>query len=705
MNTRRFITLFVLNLFCGLIVSQTYQWANSIGSSTTGLEEGNSVAVDLNGNVIIGGEFRGTSDFDPGAGTFTLSPTGNADGFVAKYNNSGIFQWALQYGSAATLARVINLTTDASGDIYVTGVYRGTIDIDPGPAVVNLTATTTYDIFLAKYTAAGALVWGLKIGGNSDDTAGDVLIDNAGNVVLVGYYQNSIDIDPGPAVVTLTNAGSYDSFIAKFNSSNGNFINAWRWGGTGSDRSFGIAEDASGNLIAVGRFTGTANFNPAGTATVITAGAEDGFVVKFSSAGTYSWNATFGSLAGNEECLAAKTDASDNVYITGNFQNTVDFDPSPSTATLTSNGGNDCYLAKFDANGIYQWAFQIGAAGTDIGYDLSIMNNELHACGTFSSLVDFDPSATGTFTLTSAGNTDMFLARYDLSGTFINAVRMGGTASDVPKSVATASNAVYMTGNFNLTADMNPDPVLTNTLVSNGATDIFMAKYFNCTPGSPTVTVNSGSICAGQSFTLNPGGALSYSFTGGNAVVTPSSTTSYTVTGFDANNCTNAAVSTITVNSLPSITVSSTSSVLCIGGSATLTSSGAVSYTWNPMLPANGIITPTVSVTYTVQGSDANGCTNTSVFTQTVDACAGIRERKNIENEFKVYPNPALNFVYVELPAGANIILSNVLGAVVAEMKSKEGKTEINLSDLPKGVYFIQATIANDLYSSRIIKQ
>lgn len=696
--------LCILNLVCGVMISQTYQWANSIGSSSTGIEEGNSIAVDAIGNVIIGGEFRGTSDFDPGVGTLTLSPIGNSDAFLAKYNASGNLQWAFHFGSANTLARVTNVTTDATGDIYVTGVYRGTIDIDPGIGVVTLTATTTYDIFLAKYSSAGALVWGFKIGANSDDTSGDVFIDNGGNVVLCGFYQNSMDVDPGPAVVTLTNAGGYDSFVAKFNSANGNYINAWRWGGSGSDRCFSVREDASNNIIAVGRFTGTVNFNPVGTATVATSGAEDGYVVKFSSAGTYSWNATFGSTGASEECTSVSTDASDNVYVTGNFQNTVDFDPSPSTVTLTSNGGNDCYIAKLNSAGVYQWAFQIGAAGTDIGYDLSIMNNELHACGTFSSLVDFDPSVTGSFTLSSAGNTDMFIARYDLSGAFINAVRMGGTASDVPKSIATASNAVYLTGNFNLTAEMNPNPVLTNTLVSNGATDIFFAKYYNCSPGSPSVSVNSGSICAGQSYTLSPAGALSYSFSGGNAVVTPSINSSYTVTGFDANNCTNAAVANITVNALPSVSVSTTSSILCIGSTATLTPGGAISYTWNPILPVNGVVSPTASVSYTVAGSDANGCVNTTVFTQTVDACTGVSELFSATIELNVYPNPAINNLTIEIPSGFTIKLSNVLGTVVHETLSKEGKTEIDITDLPNGVYFMQAAQNAKIYSARIIK-
>lgn len=705
MKNKVFLAIMIIMVMFKLSVAQTYQWAHGIGSASTTVEEGNSVVTDPSGNVFICGEFRGLADFDPGTSTYTMMPIGTSDAFLAKYSANGSFQWAFHMGSAGVLARAINVTTDASGNVYVTGVYRGTIDIDPGPAAVTLTAsTTTYDIFLAKYTPSGTLAWGFKLGANSDDTAGDVIIDNAGNVVLTGYYQNSMDVDPGLAVVTLTNAGGYDSFLAKFNSSNGNFISAWRWGGNGSDRCFSVREDASNNLIATGRFTGTVNMNPAGTATTITAGAEDGYVVKFSSAGTYSWHATFGSLAANEECTALAIDPSENIYLTGNFQNTVDFDPSASTTTLTSSGGNDAYIAKFNGAGALQWVFALGAIGADVGYDLSIMNNELHACGTFSSNVDFDPSVTATFTLASAGNTDMYLARYTLNGAFVNAIAVGGANSDTPKSVATASNTVYLTGSFNSTVDFNPDPVLTNTLVSNGATDIFIAKYYNCSPGTPSVSIAGGSVCAGQSFTLNPTGALNYTFTGGGPVVTPTVTSTYTVIGFDSNNCSDVKTATVTVNPLPTLSVSTTSTLLCVGNSATIAASGANTYTWNPVLPMNGVISPTVNTSYTVTGTDMAGCSNSAVFTQSVSACTSVNELHVQNIGLMVFPNPGKDVIHLKVSSGGNIMLLNMLGRVLYSDIATETEKSIDSSNFPSGVYFIQFTKGHETQTVKWIK-
>ncbi len=146
----------------------------------------------------------------------------------------------------------------------------------------------------------------------------------------------------------------------------------------------------------------------------------------------------------------------------------------------------------------------------------------------------------------------------------------------------------------------------------------------------PTVTVNSPAICQGQTATLTAGGAVDYTWSpntgltitdathGSTATTTTAGT--WTVTGTDANGCSNTATATVTVNTLPTITVNSPT--VCSGESATLTAGGAASYTWTPaddLTISGNTATTTVAGTYTVTGTDANGCTNTATATVTVN--------------------------------------------------------------------------------------
>jgi Secretion system C-terminal sorting domain len=141
----------------------------------------------------------------------------------------------------------------------------------------------------------------------------------------------------------------------------------------------------------------------------------------------------------------------------------------------------------------------------------------------------------------------------------------------------------------------------------------------------PTVTASSSaaSVCAGNSVTLNGGGAATYAWTGGatnNTPFVPTATTTYTVTGTDANGCTNTANTTVTIDALPTVTASSSAASVCAGNSVTLNGGGAATYTWTGGATNNTPFVPTATATYTVTGTDANGCTNTANTTVTVNA-------------------------------------------------------------------------------------
>jgi hypothetical protein len=229
---------------------------------------------------------------------------------------------------------------------------------------------------------------------------------------------------------------------------------------------------------------------------------------------------------------------------------------------------------------------------------------------------------------------------------------------------------------------------------------------------TPTVTVNSGVICSGSSFTMVPSGASTYTYSGGSAVVSPTANATYSVTGTSAQGCvsSNAAVSSVTVNSLPSVNAASNTSLICVGQSASLTASGATTYTWNNSANSSVIvISPTVTTSYSVTGTDNNGCVNTASVTQAVSPCTGLDAQITNSTEVEVYPNPNNGEFMLSLSTvteNTTVIVTNALGQVIYEKGGTHQKAKIDLSHQANGVYFVKIISNSKLVATKkIIKQ
>ncbi len=181
--------------------------------------------------------------------------------------------------------------------------------------------------------------------------------------------------------------------------------------------------------------------------------------------------------------LSIALDGSGNVYTTGFFEGTADFDPGAGVFNLTSAGYRDIYISKLDASGNFVWAKAMGGAFDDLGSSIAIDGSgNVYTTGYFSGTVDFDPGA-GVFNLTSAGFEDIFISKLDASGNFVWANAMGGADPDYGSSIALdGSGNVYTTGFFEGTADFDPGAGVAN-LTSAGSSDIFVAKYFQNSTG------------------------------------------------------------------------------------------------------------------------------------------------------------------------------------------------------------------------------
>lgn len=387
-----------------------FVWAKQLGGAFN--DDGLSIALDASGNIYTTGVFRETADFDPGVGTFTLASTavGDVDIFVSKLDASGNFVWAKHLGGGSfDEARSIHV--DAVGNIYTTGSFNGIADFDPGATTFNLNAVGMGDIFISKLDAAGNFVWAKRMGGTSSQEGRSISVDASGNVYTAGYFYGVADFDPGVGTYTLSSVGlSDDAFVSKLDAS-GNFVWAVQLGDLASDYANSIAVDAMGDIIVAGSFAATTDFDPsASTYTLSSLGNSDGFFLKLSASGTFIWAKQIG---GSTTVTTAKSIAVDPVgglYATGFLDGTADFDPGAGSFTLASNGLKDVFILKLNAGGTFVWAKQFGSIVNDQGFAVVVdASDNVYTTGSFAGTVDFDPSPTGTFTLTSAWNGDVFI--------------------------------------------------------------------------------------------------------------------------------------------------------------------------------------------------------------------------------------------------------------------------------------------------------
>ena len=368
------------------------------------------------------------------------------------------FNWAEAFGGAAGSEIAFGLTTDAAGNLYVTGQFYGTVDFDPGPGIASRTSAGGNDIFVAKYTSAGAFVWVTAMGGPSSEWGQGVAVDGSGNVYVTGFFANTanfgsftlsspgtpngflakLDSNGSPQWVrqisstsktvgnavavdnsgvyvtgqfqgtadfggtTRTSAGDIDIFTAKWNST-GNLQWVNSYGGSGRDLGYGLALDAAGNVYTVGQVTGSVTF---GNDTV---SSGSGFALKLTGAGSPVWARATGAIG-----LAAAATPAGDLYLVGNFDTPTVFDPGPATTQLTPFGSADIFVSKLGSDGTFRWARQMGGGQYDQAYGVAAdAAGNVYTTGLFEGTADLDPGD-GVYNLTSRGGDDAFISRLDM---------------------------------------------------------------------------------------------------------------------------------------------------------------------------------------------------------------------------------------------------------------------------------------------------
>ena len=406
--------------------TQSGTWGGTVLMGTASTDRGHGVAVDSSGNIYVAGYTAGALDGETNSG-------GN-DIYLTKYDASGARQWTRLSGTAGgDESGWAAVAVYGSDSIYVTGYTSGALDgeISAGGS----------DIFLMKYNSSGTKQWTRLLGTASSDVGWGVAVDGSGNVYVAGTTEGDLDGQTH-------SGGTYDTFLTKYNSSG---TKQWtRLLGNGTETyAYTVAVDGSGNALVAGHTRGTFDSES-------NVGMMDIYVAKYNSSGTRQWVRMLGS-ARFDYCYGVGTDTSGNVYISGAAYG--DFDGlANSDGTWMS---EDVFVAKFDSSGTKQWSRFFGTATNDVASGLAVDGSgNVYVTGNSDGALDGE---------TNAGGHDLYLVKYNTSGTRQWTRLLGTTSGEYGRSVAVdGSGNAYLTGHTSGNLD---------GATNNGGNDAYLVKY------------------------------------------------------------------------------------------------------------------------------------------------------------------------------------------------------------------------------------
>ena len=433
-NTTQIITTLIVLLVVFTSKSQDfgYLWQKSL-SSTFNISM-KATTTDENGNIYICGDFRGEVDFDP-SDNVSIDYTDMAQLYgalyVLKLNSKGELLWQKKITSNAD-KNMSAITVDNEGNVYTTGYFTKTVDFDPGEGVFNLTsANQKSSIFISKLNSNGEFVWAKKIGETGVIQPKSIALDKLNNIYVGGIFTGTTDFDPGTNEFLLSASNSL-GFILKLDK-DGEFVNAINVGGTST---YALVTDLTVDDDLNIYITG---YN-----------SSQIFVSKYDSEGAETWSKLFVGRNNSNYSHSIALDNEYNIYISGTFTNTVDFDPSSVFVRRTSNGAGDAFLCKLNNNGEYKWVQTFGSSSTDKILNSHITSNGVLVTGYTGGAVNFNLANGSVVTLNAA----TFFNQYDFDGELVNVQGIEGVGHE--SSTINNKNELIITGYFNGNIDFNP---------------------------------------------------------------------------------------------------------------------------------------------------------------------------------------------------------------------------------------------------------
>ena len=613
------------------------------------------------------------------------------------FSQNSVFEWAKSVGGVE-YEEGAAIGVDDSGNVYTAGSYEGTVDFDPGSGITNLTSIADLDMYITKLDAAGNFIWAKSIGGTDYEELQAIAVDGAGNVYATGYFNGTVDFDPGAGISNITAIGNSSVFIFKLDAS-GNFVWAKNFDGPSSEVGYAITLDAAGNVYTTGLFFSTADFDPGtGVSNLTSNGGSDIFICKLDASGNFVWAKSIGGMNADGG-RSISIDANGNVYTAGAYSGTVDFDPGTGISNLTAVGSDDnIFILKLDVAGNFIWAKSIQAEITYLGHMLALdAGGNAYITGYFYNVVDFDPGA-GTVNGTSNGNSDVFILKLDMAGNFNWVKTFGGQNSDLANAITLdASGNIFTFGSFRELVDFDPGSGLFE-LTSNGVRDMFISKLNAA--GDFVWAKSIGGIEQDRAYSIkvdDSGNIYGIGNFAGAVDFDPGADSSILVS--------NGIEDDVFILKLR-CEIDATTTLSAYTISANL---AGATYQWIDCDNGNAILPGETNQSYTAieNGNYAvmvteSSCTNTS-------ACVSITglDIDNLDllnRAYQLYPNPSTTTITISNFDSEidNITIVDITGKVIQSFQPKTG--DIDVSALKKGVYFIQIEVNKSFVCKKFIK-
>ena len=439
-----------------------------------------NVQTDGDGNIFVAGEFFDLCTFNLLTSSDDLNPADGNDVYIGELNTDGDYLWIKEI-SATDLIYCRDLNIDADGNLYIGGDFSGSVDFDPGPGTTSLTADAGTDIYIAKYDHAGNLIWVISPEGYG--ICQTLATSSDGSIYIGGRIYATTDFDPGAGVSEVTPDDYSELYFAKYDA-DGNF----EWVHIIPDGDLlmrPIETDAEGNiyLILGSGFYTPVDIDP-GAGTTYPAGLflNTNVIAKYDSDGNFLWYIA-PSADYDFQCNAITVDGDENIYITGYFRGTLNFDQVSGAYITGPDNHTDIFIAKYDASGGNIWGYRLTGSSelvwhNNAGKDILVDNDgNILVMGEMMGTVDFDPGI-GTDTLHPvSGYTDIFLSLYSPEGEYFwtSVVKYGDIGLSITKDM---TGNIFLESNSDYyDADFDPGYGVEHGFVTDEYQSTYIVKY------------------------------------------------------------------------------------------------------------------------------------------------------------------------------------------------------------------------------------
>ncbi len=459
--------------------AQTFKWANKIGGDFyANIESISSKGSD----IFTTGFFKGTVDFDPGNSVNDITSQGSHDIFIQKLDENGNQLWTKTIGGTGSdLGRKVN---NHHSHVIVTGTFSDTVDFDPGTGVVQKISKGDRDVFVLALDQSGDFLWVKTFGGTYNENFGSQELDNANDIVLTGSFADTMEIDVNGTPKTFVSKGSSDIFVLKMDLTTA--VVSWvkTIGGSGDNAGIGVAIKSNRNILLTARFKNNLDANPDTSSSAVfnlsSYTGHNACLIELTEFGDFVNGFAFGNTS-DMEPYDLEIDNNENIYLTGYFKATTDFDLKSGVTNITSNGGQDCFIVKLNSSKDLIWAKTFGGNQVDQSFELEVgANGAVYTTGRFSNTVDFDPG-TGTENRTTISSAyDIFVQKLNSAGDFELVYTFGSSGSDIGKGLELdIMGNLYVSGEFLDAVDFDPSAGSTILTGASSTTNGFLLSFYD----------------------------------------------------------------------------------------------------------------------------------------------------------------------------------------------------------------------------------